>query len=238
MASTPDENGRPHAHEGHVDDGQVDEVRLRARLRPAIPWRERISIPVLVWLVLLWQMLWGDLSVANTLSGLALGLLVMIVLPLPRVTFGIRFRPLRILALLGHFVVDLVAASAQVAWLAVRPGRQPRNAVVRIPLHSESDLFVAMTAELTSLVPGSLIIEIGTPSANGQGSLYVHALGVDTPEGRQDVRRTVLTLERRIMRTFAEPAALAEYERRAAADGSAAVCDAPEQAGDRRKEVV
>jgi multicomponent Na+:H+ antiporter subunit E len=187
--------------------------------------RERVSVPMLVWLVVLWLLLWGDLSWANVISGTLLGLLVTIVLPLPTVEFGLRIRPGRLLLLLGRFLVDLFAASGQVAWMAVRPGRQPRNSVVRVPLHSGSDLFVTMTAELVSLVPGSVVVEIGAPSAlGGQGSIYIHALGVDTEEGREETRRNVLLTERRIMRTFATPQAYAEYLDRCRADGSDALC--------------
>ena len=188
--------------------------------------RERVNLPILVWLVVLWLLLWGDVSWANVISGTLLGLLVTIVLPLPHVRFGVRIRPLRILALFARFLVDLFAASGQVAWLAVRPGRQPRNSVVRVPLHSGSDLFVAMTAELVSLVPGSVVVELGAPSARGgQGSIYIHALGVSGEEGRERIRREVLLTERRIMKTFAEPRAYAEYLDRCRADGSAALCD-------------
>ncbi|WP_432572016.1 Na+/H+ antiporter subunit E [Kineococcus sp. SYSU DK005] len=193
---------------------------------PRPPLRERISPPVLAWLVVLWLLLWGDVSWANVLSGLAVALLVVLVLPLPRVRFGVRLRPLRLLALLARFAVDLVVASAQVAWLAVRPGRQPRNSVVGVPLHSGSDLFVTLTAELTSLVPGSVVVEVGAPSAHGEGFLYLHALGVHTAAGRERVRRRTLLLEQRLVRTLAAPRALAEYEERCRADGSATTRDA------------
>ncbi|MEZ0493376.1 Na+/H+ antiporter subunit E [Kineococcus sp. TBRC 1896] len=187
--------------------------------------RGRVSLPVLVWLVVLWLLLWGDLSWANVLSGTLVGLLVTVVLPLPPVPSRLRVRPVRVLLLLGRFLVDLFAASAQVAWLAVRPGPQPRSSVVRIPLHSGSDLVVTMTAELVSLVPGSVVVEIGAPSAlGGQGSIYIHALGVDSAQGRERTRRTVLLTERRIMRTVAAPQDYAEYLERCRADGSDALC--------------
>ena len=193
--------------------------------RTVLTLRERISVPMLVWLVVLWLLLWGDLSWANVISGTLVGLLVTVVLPLPALRFGIRLRPVRIVVLLARFLLDLVRSSFHVARLAVRPGRQPRNSVVRVPLHSDSDLFVTMTAELTSLVPGSIIVEIGTPSRQGHGSLFIHALGAETPEDRERIRRDTLLLERRIMRTFATRAALAEYEEHCIADGTAATCD-------------
>ncbi|WP_432564971.1 Na+/H+ antiporter subunit E [Kineococcus sp. SYSU DK003] len=188
--------------------------------------RERVSVPMLAWLAVLWLLLWGDVSWANVLSGLALGLLVTLVLPLPMVSFGIRIRPLRILALFARFIADLFAASAQVAWLAVRPGQQPRNSVIGVPLHSGSDLFVSMTAEMVSLVPGSVVVELGAPSARGgQGFIFIHALGVHTPQDREASRRKVLLIERRIMRTFATPDAYAEYLDRCRSDGSDTLCE-------------
>lgn len=187
-----------------------------------IPLRERVSLPLLTGLVVLWLLLWGDVSWANVLSGLAVGLLATLVLPLPALRAPVRLRPLRVLALLARFAVDLVRASAQVAWLAVRPGRQPRNSVVGVPLHSGSDLFVAVTAQLTSLVPGSVIVEIGPrPGEEQPVWIYVHALGVADPAARDRARAAVRATERRVVRALATHDALASYEERCRAAGAA-----------------
>ena len=45
--------------------------------------RLRHQLPLLIWLVVVWILLWGTWSWANLLSGLAIALVVMIVLPLP-----------------------------------------------------------------------------------------------------------------------------------------------------------
>jgi multicomponent Na+:H+ antiporter subunit E len=193
-----------------------------------IPLRERASLPLLAGLVVLWLLLWGDVSWANVLSGLAVALLATLVLPLPALRAPVRLRPLRVLALLARFAVDLVRASAQVAWLAVRPGRQPRNSVVGVALHSGSDLFVAMTAQLVSLVPGSVIVEIGPrPGEEEPVWMYVHALGVADPAARERTRRAVRDTERRVVRTFATRDALAAYEERCAAGAAERRAEVP-----------
>ena len=69
--------------------------------------RLRHQVPLLAWLVLVWMLLWGTWSWANLLSGLVLGLFLLVVLPLPHVVGGVRVRPLPVLAFLGHFVTDL-----------------------------------------------------------------------------------------------------------------------------------
>ena len=56
---------------------------------PAGP-RLRSQLPLLAWLVVVWILLWGTWSWANLLSGLAVALVVMLVLPLPPVVGGTR----------------------------------------------------------------------------------------------------------------------------------------------------
>ncbi|MBI9115840.1 Na+/H+ antiporter subunit E [Sanguibacter suaedae] len=153
----------------------------------------------LVWLVAVWVMLWGDLSWANVLGGLALALLVTLVMPLPSIDFHGRLRPLGFLNLVFRFAVDLVAASVQVSMQAFRFGHTPRGAVVGVRLRSSSDLYLTLVAELASLVPGSLVIEAHRLT----GMLYLHVLDVDVSGGVDAVRADTLALEERVMRAFA-----------------------------------
>jgi multicomponent Na+:H+ antiporter subunit E len=43
---------------------------------------------VLCWLIMVWMLLWGTVSAANILSGLAIALLITVLLPLPVVTIS------------------------------------------------------------------------------------------------------------------------------------------------------
>ena len=58
----------------------------------------RHQLPLLVWLVVVWILLWGTWSWANVVSGVVVGLLVMLLLPLPPVVGGTRVRPLSLAA--------------------------------------------------------------------------------------------------------------------------------------------
>ena len=97
-------------------------------------------------LVLVWVLLWGTFSWANLLSGLLVALTVLTLLPLPHVVGGSRVRPLPLLAFLGHFVVDLFASGAEVAWQALRPGGVRQTAIVQVQLRADSDLLLTMVA--------------------------------------------------------------------------------------------
>lgn len=152
-------------------------------------------LPVVVMLTLVWTLLWGNIGPFTVLGGAAAAVLVMAVFPFPPVEWQGRFRPLATLRLLGVFVVDLLTASAQVAWLAVRPAAPPASAVIKVQLATRSELLLTITAELISLVPGSLLIELDSE----RGLIWLHLLDGSTPEKVETARAKALAQERRVI---------------------------------------
>jgi multicomponent Na+:H+ antiporter subunit E len=158
----------------------------------------RASWGMLVWLTAVWVLLWGDITVANAVAGLGVALLVTTVAPLPRAPFDGRFRPWGVVRLVVRFAWDVLVASAQIAWLALR-GRQPRGAVIRVRLRGHADSYLAATAGMTSLVPGSIVVEAHRLT----GTLYIHVFDVALAGGLEQAHRTVMAQEERILRAFA-----------------------------------
>ncbi|WP_435298763.1 Na+/H+ antiporter subunit E [Timonella sp. A28] len=152
-----------------------------------------------LWLTVVWVLLWGDLTWGNLVAGVALALLVAWFMPLPAIDFRGRIRPHFVAYLIARFVFDLVAASFQVAVQAFRFGYQPRGAIVRVNLRSDSDLYLTLTSELSCLVPGSIVVEADQDT----DTLYLHILDLDLYGGVEKVRQDVLDLEARVMRAFA-----------------------------------
>ena len=170
--------------------------------------RLRHQVPLMAWLVVVWMLLWGTWSWANLISGLLVALTVLTLLPLPHVVGGARVRPLPLLVFLGHFVVDLFASGAEVAWQALRPGGVHRTAIVQVQLRADSDLLLTMVAEATSLVPGSLVLDLDREPR----VMALHLLPV---RDHEDVRRKkahVLVVEERLVRAFGSPADLAALD--------------------------
>ena len=119
--------------------------------------------------------------------------MVLVVFPFPKADWGGSFRPWPFLVLVSRFAFDLVVASFEVAWLAVRPRPLGRSAVIQVQLHTRSDLLLVLTSELVSLVPGSLLIELD----EDRGIITLHVL-----DGDQDLSRVeaqVLAQERRVI---------------------------------------
>ena len=167
------------------------------RHRIRVQWRS------LLWLTLVWVLLWGDLSVGNVLAGLVIAWVVSVVMPLPPIAAETRVRPLALARLVGRFAVDVVVASVQVGLQAFRP-RPPLSAVIRVRLRSSSDLYLTLTAELCSLVPGSVVVEAHRLTS----TLYLHVLDVTGPGGIDAARRRALDQEERVLRALASDAEL------------------------------
>jgi multicomponent Na+:H+ antiporter subunit E len=164
---------------------------------PAGP-RLRHQLPLLAWLVVVWILLWGTWSWANLLSGLAIALVVMLLLPLPPVVGGTRVRPLPLARFVGHFLVDLVVSGAQVAWRAIGPDGVRQGAIVRVQLRADSDLLLTVVAETISLVPGSLVLDLDRE----QRLISVHLLHADDQADVERQKAGVLATEDRIVRAF------------------------------------
>ncbi|WP_372593925.1 Na+/H+ antiporter subunit E [Actinotalea sp.] len=174
-------------------------MSLHPRSRRALPFQ----VAAVIWLTLVWVGLWGTLTPANVLGGLAIAVLVVRGLPMPPIDYHGRVRVGRVVALVARTSVDLVVASTQVALLALGR-RTPRSAVIRVALRSTSDLYLTLTAQLVSLVPGSIVVEAHRLS----GTLYVHVLDV-TRKDVEEHRRDVLAVEERVLRALASDDELA-----------------------------
>nr|WP_223256197.1 Na+/H+ antiporter subunit E [Micromonospora endophytica] len=172
---------------------------MRARVRR---WRDQVI--AVGGLVLIWILLWGDISWGNLLGGLLVVAAVLVFFPLPAVSFGGRLRLRGLLVFAWRFLVELVVASLHVARIAVQPGYLPRSAIVAVRLRVPTDLNLALTAEVVSLVPGTLIVEVDRDGA----VLYVHVLDVRGPGDLVAARQQIRTVERRIVAAVGSAAEL------------------------------
>ncbi|MCG5215785.1 Na+/H+ antiporter subunit E [Streptosporangium sp. KLBMP 9127] len=152
----------------------------------------------IIGLAAIWVLMWGNLSVANVLSGVLVAVLITWLTRLPRVGGDARIAPWGCVRLLGWFLADMVISSSRVAWQAVRPGPPPVCAVIAVTLRSRSDLTMTVTALTLSAVPGSLVVEV----RRSAGILYLHVLGVDREHDLEHTRLGVLALEARVIRAI------------------------------------
>jgi multicomponent Na+:H+ antiporter subunit E len=159
-------------------------------------------------LVAIWVLLWGYLTIANVVTGIVVVAALLAVFPSghPRgPTYVIR--PVALTRFVLYFVRNLVAANVVLAREVLSRRDRIRTGIIAVPLYGASDGLLTFVANVTALTPGTLAIEV----TNEPPTFYVHVLHLHDVE---DVRRSILQLERLIVRAFGSSDAIAAVEER------------------------
>lgn len=159
------------------------------------------ELPLMVGLVVLWSMLWGEFSLLSVVSGVIVAIVVMRVFYLPPVDLGGHLNLWHGLRFLVYFLWHLAVASWQVAWIAVRPGPPPPVAIIGAKLHTKSDFILTAVALTVSLIPGSFVADID----RFKSVLYLHVLNTPSQREITAMRREVRRIETLLMLTFGSP---------------------------------
>lgn len=159
----------------------------------------RLHIWFVLWAALLWVLLHGEFSLANVVSGFVVGLVVVLVLPLPALptaNMHINIGPL--LRLLLLWIVDLFRGATYVAWLSLRPRPLPNTAILVVPMRVESELVLALGTILYNLQPGGTITDIDVACRRWT----IHILDAHSDKAIERQRQLVATLEQRLIHAF------------------------------------
>ncbi|MCZ4521439.1 Na+/H+ antiporter subunit E [Rhodococcus ruber] len=152
----------------------------------------------LAWLTAIWVLLWGNVSAANILGGIAVGLLIMVLLPLPRVPVEGRIHVFSLVKLAVVFLYYAMESSVSVAWLAIRPKAPPVTGVLRCRIAIKSDLVLTLFVDAMNLVPGTMVLEIDRT----RRLLYVHVLDMGTQKAVDGFYAYVRHLEKLFIAGF------------------------------------
>ena len=148
-------------------------------------------------LMALWVASTGLFTYANSGLGFLVGFVVLWWLqPLLGPTAYFRKLPLA-MCFSALFLWEVLKSNLRVAWDVVTPSRFRRPGIVAVPLDAKSDLEIAVLANLITLTPGSLCLDV----SEDRRTLYVHAMFVSDPdqvraEIKQRFERWILALLR------------------------------------------
>lgn len=122
-------------------------------------------------LVVLWLLAWGDVSVANVLSGIAVAGATLIAFPPETRTRGrVRVRVGGVLRLAGYVLAQLVVSNVVMTRrvIARRPDVHPGVLAHRLAQPSEEA--VTVMTSIIALSPGTMIVDVDPDST----TVYVH----------------------------------------------------------------
>ena len=121
-------------------------------------------------LTLVWCGLWGSVSVANVLSGLALSIVVLATDRGATSRHVIRFRPLLRFAWL--VLVDLALSTIAVAVEIVTPNDRTEEVIVAVDLPATGSEHMLLLSASITLSPGTAVIDVDRRT----GRYYIHLL--------------------------------------------------------------
>jgi multicomponent Na+:H+ antiporter subunit E len=146
-----------------------------------------------IFLALLWAAATGTFSASNLLLGFIFGF--VIVFFAQRVIGPINYarRFWGVISFAFFFIWELFKANLRVAYDVITPSHTMRPGIIAIPLTVKTDAQITLLANLISLTPGTLSLDV----SDDRSVLYIHSMWVDDPDGlRHEIKAG---FERRVL---------------------------------------
>jgi multicomponent Na+:H+ antiporter subunit E len=148
-------------------------------------------------LALVWVAMSGEFSLTNLVIGVVFGYFILLLSQRalgPSPYFRKAGQAVRFAA---FYLYELVRANLRVAYDVITPTHQTDPGIVAIPLDARTDTEITLLANLITMTPGSLSIDV----SDDRRVLYVHTMFVGDPEAfrrtiKHDFERRVLELLR------------------------------------------
>jgi multicomponent Na+:H+ antiporter subunit E len=155
---------------------------------------------MLLWniaLALAWAAVTGHFEFSNVVIGMVLGYAVLFVAQPVMGPSNYSKRLERAVRFVVFYVWELVLANLRVASDVLSRKPKLRPGVLAIPLEASTDIEITLLANLLTLTPGSVSLDVSTD----RRFLYLHAMYIDDLEGyrasvKADVERRVLEVLR------------------------------------------
>jgi multicomponent Na+:H+ antiporter subunit E len=143
-----------------------------------------------------WAAVIGDFSEMSLIFGFVIGFVALwVAKPLFGDThYFVRFH--RSIHLALFFLWELWVSCVRVAWDVITPRLYARPGVIAVPLDATTDLEITMTANLISLTPGTLSLDV----SEDRKTLYVHAMYISEVDALK--RELKDGMERRVTEAF------------------------------------
>lgn len=144
-------------------------------------------------LTIVWVFLTGSLEFVNFLFGFILSFLVLWLISRKQENRKYFVIAPRLISFFFFFLYELLKANIQVAHDVITPKFYMQPGIVAFPLAAKSDLEITILANVISLTPGTLSLDV----SDDKKTLYIHAMYVnDKEEFIQDIKNG---FERRIL---------------------------------------
>ncbi len=144
-------------------------------------------------LAISWMLLSGNLNAETFLEGILIGFIILWISRnalggskyFSKIPLAIKF--------MFYFIKELIKANIIVAYDIITPKDYMKPGIVAIPLDAKTNLEITLLANLITLTPGTLSLDV----SNDKKTLYVHGLYVNDAESfRKEIKEG---LEKRLL---------------------------------------
>ncbi|WP_121665889.1 Na+/H+ antiporter subunit E [Mesonia aquimarina] len=134
-------------------------------------------------LTFIWVAITGDFQFANYVFGFVLSFIILFVITRGDAKY-FKIIP-KLIAFIFFFLFELIKANLQVAFDVVTKKFYMTPGIVKVPLEAETNLEISLLANLITLTPGTLSLDV----SEDRKVLYVHAMYVtDKEEFIKDIK--------------------------------------------------
>ncbi|MGF0536827.1 Na+/H+ antiporter subunit E [Agrobacterium sp. ES01] len=147
-------------------------------------------------LAIIWVAVTGSASLHNLVFGFVLSTLALGLIREQTGGTGYLRRSWRIFALIMLFFIELAKSAWKVAAMVLSPRMDIKPGIFAFPLTLERDFEIALLANLITLTPGTLSVDV----SDDKKTLFVHAIDCSDPEAA--VRDIADGFERKIREAF------------------------------------
>lgn len=123
-------------------------------------------------IAVIWVAVWSYASFTNLMLGFAVGFVALWVVRSLFDETAYFSRLFGVLRLIVYFLYDLTMSSVRVIHDVLTPQIYAKPGIIAVPLDAQTDAEILLTANLISLTPGTLSLDVSAD----RKVLYVHAM--------------------------------------------------------------
>jgi len=136
-------------------------------------------------LAIAWMLLSGEVTAENFIEGLIVGYLILWI---SKSALGGSkyFKKIpKAISFFFYFIKELIVANLKVAFDIITPKDYMKPGIVAVPLNAETDMEITLLANLITLTPGTLSLDV----SKDKKVLYIHTLYLeDIEKFRSDIK--------------------------------------------------
>jgi multicomponent Na+:H+ antiporter subunit E len=138
-----------------------------------------------IMLALIWAMLNGEINPSNLIAGFVVGYLILFVTRRAIGPSSYFDRVSNLIRFTAFFLYEIVSSNLKVAHDVLTPKHSMTPRIIAIPLDAKTDAEITLLANLISLTPGSLSLDV----SDDKKVIYAHVMyAEDADAARREIK--------------------------------------------------